>query len=132
MGSTGIKDLRSKSITSLSGGERQRVMIARALAQEPRILLLDEPNKNLDIRHSLDILGLISKWNRGNGLTVVMVLHDLDLAARYCSSVLLLKDGKVACRGSVEEVMTSEMIEEVFSVRARVRTGKRIRVDIVG
>ncbi len=129
---TGIDGLRTKSITSLSGGERQRVMIARALAQEPGILLLDEPNKNLDVRHSLDILGLIREWNRENGLTVVMVLHDLDMASRYCSSLLLLKDGMVAGRGPVEEVMTPGMIRDVFRVKAKVRTGKRVRVDIIG
>jgi len=129
---TGTLELRGKSMTTLSGGERQRVIIARALAQEPRLLLLDEPTKNLDVRHSLDILGLIGRWNRENGLTVVMVLHDLDLAARYCSSLLLLKEGRVAGQGSVEDVMTPDRIEEVFDVRARVHTGKRVRVDILG
>jgi iron complex transport system ATP-binding protein len=124
--------LRKKTITSLSGGERQRVMIARALAQEPRILLLDEPTKNLDVRHSLDLLSLIRKWNIESSLTVVMVLHDLDLAARYCSSLLLIKDGKAAGRGSVDKVMTPRRIEKVFDVRARVQQGERVRIDIIG
>lgn len=131
METTEIMELREKTVDRLSGGERQRVMIARALAQEPGILMLDEPTKNLDIRHSLDIMGLISKWNKERGLSVIAVLHDLDLASRYCRSCVLMKGGRIVTRGSLEGVLTADLIKEVFGVNARIRKrGGSMHVDI--
>lgn len=102
---------------TLSGGERQRVHIARALAQTPSELLLDEPTNHLDIQHQLDILGLVSKLD----VTSIVALHDLNLAAMFCDSLAVLQNGEVVAAGPPEEVLTQELIERVFSVRAHVQ-----------
>ncbi|MGY5774761.1 ABC transporter ATP-binding protein [Rhizobium sp. LEGMi135b] len=102
---------------TLSGGERQRVHIARALAQTPSELLLDEPTNHLDIQHQLDILGLVSKLD----VTSIVALHDLNLAAMFCDSLAVLQKGEVVAAGPPEEVLTQELIERVFGVRAYVQ-----------
>lgn len=102
---------------TLSGGERQRVHIARALAQTPSELLLDEPTNHLDIQHQLDILGLISKLD----VTSIVALHDLNLAAMFCDSLAVLQNGEVVAAGPPEQVLTQELIERVFGVRAHVQ-----------
>ncbi|MFO8051765.1 MAG: ABC transporter ATP-binding protein [Thermoplasmatota archaeon] len=132
MEATETLDLREKTVDRLSGGERQRVMIARALAQEPGILMLDEPTKNLDIRHSLDIMELVGLWNKKRGLTVVAVLHDLDLASRYCSTCILLKDGRISSMGRTSFVIKPENIDRVFGVKSKVRkVDGAVKVDII-
>lgn len=113
--------LAQRSVQELSGGERQRVIIARALAQEPKILLLDEPMNNLDIINQLEIMDLVKGLCAKNNLAVLAVIHDLNMAARYCNIVMLLKDGKIFALGKVEEVLTAENIRAVFSVDAIVR-----------
>jgi iron complex transport system ATP-binding protein len=118
---TNTWSLANRSIQELSGGERQRVIIARALAQEPKILLLDEPMNNLDIINQLEIMDLVKSLCLKNNLAVLAVVHDLNLAARYCNMVLLLKSGKVFSVGKVEKVLTSENIQSVFSVDSIVR-----------
>ena len=124
MKETGIWSLRSRLVTDLSGGERQRVVIARALAQEPKVLLLDEPTTHLDIRHQLEVLGLIRKLNKEKGITVLGVFHDLNLAARFCDRIFLLSRGRVAATGDPEEVLTAHNIQKVFGIGARIgRTG---------
>ncbi len=132
MEQTGVLELREKIVDRLSGGERQRVMIARALAQEPRILMLDEPTKNLDIRHSMDIMDLIRKRNEKQGITVLSVLHDLDLAAKYCDEIALLKNGKIVAVGGVEEVLTERSIEKVFDIKVRVHGGRGFHIEVMG
>jgi len=127
----GVLDLAEKSFSQLSGGEKQRVIIARALSQEPELLFLDEPTKNLDVRHSLDIMTLVRRMNIRSGLTVAAVLHDLDLAARYCTRIILLKEGRIYRDGPIESVLNPEIIEQVFDVRTRVRTERGLRVDIL-
>jgi iron complex transport system ATP-binding protein len=107
-------ELAERSIHELSGGERQRVYIARALAQEPKIILLDEPTSFLDIAHQVQVLELIVRLNRELGLTVLMVLHDLNLASEYCTRMILLNNGSIAKKGSPEEVITYQNIEEVY------------------
>ena len=107
-------ELAERSIHELSGGERQRIHIARALAQEPRIILLDEPTSFLDIAHQVQILELIVRLNRELGLTVLMVLHDLNLASEYCTRMILLNNGTIAKKGKPEEVITYQNIEEVY------------------
>ncbi|MDR9781464.1 ABC transporter ATP-binding protein [Rhizobium redzepovicii] len=102
---------------TLSGGERQRVHIARSLAQAPGELLLDEPTNHLDIQHQLDILRLILKL----GITCIVALHDLNLAAMFCDSLAVLQKGEVVAAGAPEEVLTEDMIGRVFGVRAHVQ-----------
>jgi iron complex transport system ATP-binding protein len=107
-------DLKEKLIDELSAGERQRVIIARALAQEPALLLLDEPTAHLDIGHQIQILDLLKRLNRQANLTIVMVLHDLNLASAYCNRIVLLDEGKIFKEGSPEEVLTYQNIEAVY------------------
>ncbi len=106
--------LADRSVSDLSGGERQRVMIARALAQEPSILLLDEPMAFLDINHQIDICELIRRLNNERALTVVMVSHDLNVASQSCDRVMMLKDGRIVRMGSPMETITSESLRAVY------------------
>ncbi|BAI71122.1 iron complex transport system ATP-binding protein [Azospirillum sp. B510] len=108
--------LADRPVEQLSGGERQRVMIARALAQRPRILLLDEPTNHLDIQHRFAILDLV----RSLGITVVMTLHEIDLAARWCDRLLLLKDGRLQADAVPDEALTAERLTAVYRVAATV------------
>lgn len=129
---TGTVDFKDRLITELSGGERQRVFLARALAQEPKLLLLDEPIANLDVRYQLDILDLVKSLNEARGMTVVMAIHDLTWALRYCRSVLAVKDGRLAAYGPAAVTLTRSLVEEVFHVPARVVgvEGEPARIDI--
>jgi len=111
---TEITPFADRVVTDLSGGEQQRVVIAMALAQEPQLLLLDEPTVHLDINHQVEILELIRKLNRERGLTVLATMHDLNLAALYFSDLVMLEAGRVIARGSPAEVLTAERIRQVF------------------
>lgn len=106
--------LRNKRVDDLSAGERQRVIIARALAQEPVLLFLDEPTSHLDIGHQIQILDLLTKLNRQNNLTITMVVHDLNLASSYCNRIALLDAGTIFKEGSPEDVLTYKNIEMVY------------------
>lgn len=114
MSLTDTLKLKNHQITETSGGERQLALIARALCQEPKILLLDEPTTHLDITHQAGILDLVKKLNREYGLTVVMVLHDLNLASEYCHRLILLNKGRIRKIGPADEVLTYSIIEEVY------------------
>ncbi len=111
---TGLLPFRKRLISELSGGERQMAIIARALAQEPKILLLDEPTNHLDIAHQVRILDLLKKLNREKKLTILIVLHDLNLASEYSGKIILMNQGRIHCQGSSKEVLTFQNIEEVF------------------
>lgn len=111
--------LAARRVTELSGGERQRVILARALAQEPQILLLDEPAAFLDIRHEVEMYDLLRDLQR-EGMTVVSVLHDLNIAALYCDRLVLLADGRVAGAGAPAEVITYQMLTEVYGTEVYV------------
>jgi iron complex transport system ATP-binding protein len=106
--------ISQRPIDELSGGERKRVYIARALAQEPEMILLDEPTSNLDIHHQVEFLDLVLSLNREKGLTILMASHDLNLASEYCDRLIFLQNGKIYKMGSPEEVMTRENIEKVY------------------
>ena len=109
----GIAALAARSFGTLSGGEKQRALIARALVQEARVLILDEPTNHLDIRYQLEVLELI----RGLGVTTIMSIHDVNLAAEYCDHIVVLSGGRVQAAGPVEEVLIPEVLEPVFEVR---------------
>ncbi len=109
-------EFADRPVTELSGGERQRVIIARALTQEPQILLLDEPTTHLDISNQLEIMDLIKHLCETKKLLIVAVFHDFNLAARYCDSIILLNDGKIVAVGKSDETLTSENVRKVFCV----------------
>lgn len=111
---TDSSDLKDKRIDELSAGERQRVVIARSLAQEPVLLFLDEPTSHLDIGHQIQIMDLLNKLNRQSNLTIVMVLHDLNLASAYCNRICLLDNGSIFKEGTPEDVLTYKNIEAVY------------------
>ena len=114
-----IGDLRDRHVTALSGGELQRVRIARALAQEPRALALDEPTAGLDLRHEMSILGLLRDW-ADDGMTVLLITHQLNLAARFADLMVLLDRGTVAAEGTPAEVLREDVMERVYDWPVRV------------
>lgn len=120
LAATGITEFADRSVDELSGGQRQRVWIAMALAQETDILLLDEPTTFLDLTHQIEVLDLLTDLNREQGTTIVMVLHDINLAARYADHLFALRDGRVVTGGRPAEVLTSDLIRDVFELEALV------------
>ncbi|TCK25594.1 ABC transporter ATP-binding protein [Pseudonocardia endophytica] len=112
----GVDTLADRGVLTLSGGERQRVLAARALAQEPEVLVLDEPTNHLDVAHQLGLLAVL----RDSGVTVLVVLHDLNLAATACDRIGVLSDGRLVASGPPAEVLTTDLVEAVFGVRTRV------------
>ncbi|MBM7517272.1 ABC transporter ATP-binding protein [Nocardioides nitrophenolicus] len=119
---TGLTALADRALGSLSGGERQRAWIAMTLAQETGILLLDEPTTYLDVRHQIDLMRLVRRLRDEHAMTVVMVLHDLNQAARYADRVIALRAGRVLADGTPEQVLTEDTLATVFDVEARVLT----------
>jgi iron complex transport system ATP-binding protein len=113
-------ELAGRSIHELSGGERQRVLIARALAQEPRLILLDEPTSFLDLKFKREIFRLIARLSEESRVSILVVSHDIDLVAQYCSRVLLLKGGKIHSIGEPTRVISSQNLEAVFECPVRV------------
>jgi iron complex transport system ATP-binding protein len=117
---TGTLDLAGRDVDELSGGQRQRVWIAMALAQETDVLLLDEPTTYLDLAHQVEVLDLVTDLNRSRGTTVAIVLHDLNLAARYAHHVIAMQAGAVMAAGSPGDVVTEELVRGVFGLESRV------------
>ncbi|AYA21066.1 ABC transporter ATP-binding protein [Streptomyces alfalfae] len=116
---TGVADLADRPVDSLSGGQRQRVWISMTLAQGTDLLLLDEPTTYLDLAHAIDVLDLVDDLHE-SGRTVVMVLHDLNLATRYSDNLVVMRDGAILAQGHPRDVITAELLEEAFGLRARV------------
>ncbi|MCI5674807.1 MAG: ABC transporter ATP-binding protein [Ezakiella sp.] len=116
---TGLKEIEERSIKSLSGGERQRAWLALTMATEPDIMVLDEPTTYLDICYQLEVMDLIKKMQDERGMTILLVLHDINLAAKYSDYIVAIKDRKIYQNGRVEEVINEEMIKDVFGVDAK-------------
>lgn len=135
---TGISEFRDRKIEALSGGQRQRAWIAMALAQQTDILVLDEPTTYLDLAHQLEVLNLLEELNKKQGTTIVMVIHELNNAARFADHMIGVKKGKIACQGSAYEVMTKENLKELFNIDAEIvsdpRTNKPVCItyDMIG
>jgi len=119
--STDSLKLQAKQINQLSAGERQRVIIAKALAQEPILLLLDEPTSHLDIGHQIQILDLLKRLNGQANLTIVIVLHDLNLASEYCNKLILLDQGRISKEGKPSDVLTYQNIEAAYKTAVIVK-----------
>ncbi len=117
---TGMEDFVHRPLDSLSGGERQRAWIALALAQETPVLLLDEPTTFLDIGHQLEVLELVEQLNRDKGMTIILVVHDLNQAARYASRMVVLNEGRIVSDGPPASVLTADILAEVFGVHAHI------------
>ncbi|AHM71999.2 ABC transporter ATP-binding protein [Yersinia hibernica] len=116
MQATGVSELADRSVDALSGGQRQRVWIAMVLAQQTPLLLLDEPTTYLDIAHQIDLLELFSSLNQQHNHTLVAVLHDLNHACRYATHIIAMRDGQVVTQGKPREVITAELVEQVFGM----------------
>ncbi|MFG2729931.1 ABC transporter ATP-binding protein [Streptomyces canus] len=116
---TGVSDLADRPVDSLSGGQRQRVWISMTLAQGTDLLLLDEPTTYLDLAHAIDVLDLVDDLHE-SGCTVVMVLHDLNLAARYSDNLVVMREGTILAQGHPRDVITAELLDEAFGLRAKV------------
>jgi iron complex transport system ATP-binding protein len=117
---TGVSDLADRPVDTLSGGQRQRAWIAMALAQGTDLLLLDEPTTHLDLAHAVDVLDLVDRLHADRGRTVVMVLHDLSLAARYADHLVAMRDGRIVAQGPPREVVTPELLADAFGLHAAV------------
>ncbi|MFT8323178.1 MAG: ABC transporter ATP-binding protein [Bacillus sp. (in: firmicutes)] len=124
---TNTKEFKYRPVDALSGGQRQRVWIAMALAQETDIIFLDEPTTYLDMAHQLEVLELLQKLNIEQERTIIMVLHDLNQAARFADYIVALKDGKVVKAGHCEEIITHEVLEEVFQIDAEIGRDPRTK-----
>ncbi|WP_306360174.1 ABC transporter ATP-binding protein [Nocardia sp. CC227C] len=120
MAATGVTELSARPVDELSGGQRQRVWIAMVLAQDTPVVLLDEPTTYLDIAHQIQLLDLCRALNRDSGRTVVAVLHDLNHAFRYADHLIAMRDGRVVAAGPPGEIVTAELVREVFSLGCRV------------
>ncbi|NIK75467.1 iron complex transport system ATP-binding protein [Paenibacillus castaneae] len=118
--SMGLKELTHRKMDQLSGGERQRVALAKLMAQEPSVILLDEPTTYLDIGYQVQLLDKVRAWQRERDLTVIAVLHDLNLASLYCDELVVLHQGTVAAAGTPQEVLTAELIEQVYETKISV------------
>jgi iron complex transport system ATP-binding protein len=122
LAATGVADLADRPVDELSGGQRQRVWLAMALAQDTDVLLLDEPTTYLDLAHQVDVLDLVAELQTARGRTVVMVLHDLNAAARYATHLVAMKDGAIVAAGPPEEVLTEALVQQVFGLSCVVTT----------
>ena len=133
MEATGVLDLATVPLDELSGGERQRAVLARALAQEPRLLVLDEPTAHLDLRYQAECVGLLRRVNRERAITVILVAHDLNLAAEISDRLLLLAGGQVVRLGPPEQVLDEELLRDVYGcdvIVDKAPTGDRPRVQV--
>ena len=123
----GAIEFAERNVNELSGGELRRVMIARALAQEPSVLLLDEPTLHLDVNHQFDLMNLVTVLKKDFNMIVIMVTHDLMFASRFCDDILLMEKGRIVAAGKTEEVLTRENINSIFGIDAIVEYDERVQ-----
>ena len=125
MQATHVQALSQRQVQTLSGGERQRVFLAMVLAQQPEVLLLDEPTTYLDIAHQLEVMDIVARLNSEYKMTIIMVLHDINHALQYADEIMIVKDGSLKAQGMPREVMTVERLAETFGVRADIFTNSQ-------
>lgn len=113
----GAWELRDRDYMSLSDGEKQKVLIARALAQEPRLIVLDEPTSHLDIKHKIEVVRILNDLAQRTGLTVILALHDIDIAVKFCQTVLMVKDGEIVAQGRPEEIVERDTVDRLYDIR---------------
>ncbi len=128
---TGLYDRRHMTIDSLSGGQQQRVWIAMALAQNTPFLFLDEPTSNLDIYYQYEVLELVKQLSEDHGLTIVMVLHDINQAIQYSDSIIAMKKGSIIAHGRPNEIMTEQLIHDVYGVRVKLKEDELVGKYII-
>lgn len=116
----GIEDLSMRPFNELSAGQHQKVMLARGLVQEPKVLLLDEPTSNLDVRHQLDVAKMLKRLSVEKGILVIMICHDINIAAKYSDRIILLDEGRIFSTGTPEEVITEDNLRRVYGVTSRI------------
>ncbi|UYO99367.1 ABC transporter ATP-binding protein [Oceanotoga sp. DSM 15011] len=130
---TNIKDFQYRNIDSLSGGQRQKVWLAMALAQETKILLLDEPTTYLDMAHQLDVLKIVDRLNKDHERTIVMVLHDINHASKFSTNIIAMKDGEIVKSGTPKEVINHENLKRIFNIDSNIiidqKTDKPLCID---
>ncbi|MEC0225699.1 ABC transporter ATP-binding protein [Paenibacillus alba] len=131
MEQTGVLPLADRSVASLSGGERQRAWMAMALAQQPRLLFLDEPTTYLDISHQLEVMELVVKLKESMDMTIIMVLHDLNHAVMYSDNLIMMKGGEIRYKGTPEEIVNQKSLAEVFGVHARIEIDAETRKPFI-
>jgi iron complex transport system ATP-binding protein len=133
---TGLTNFSDRPIDELSGGQRQRVWIAMLLAQETPIMLLDEPTTHLDIAHQIEVLDLLKELTEQHNRTIVMVLHDINLAVRYANNLIAMRDGEIKTAGKPRDVLTAQMIHDVFSIQAQILpdpiSGSPLCIPVIG
>jgi len=117
-----LDDMALRLFNELSGGEKQKVLMARALSQEPQVLLLDEPTSNLDLRHQLEVMDLVIDMVKERGISAVMAMHDLNLASRFSTKIVMLKHGEIYAAGEPGDVLNSDNIKEVYGVETTVNS----------
>lgn len=116
----GIEDLAMRPFNELSAGQHQKVMLARGFAQRPKVLLLDEPTSNLDVKHQLEVTRLLKKLSREQGILIIMISHDINIAAKYSDIVFMMHEGGIYASGTPKEVITEENLQVVYGVRSKV------------
>lgn len=128
---TGLTELARDSVATLSGGQRQRVWIAMALVQDTDIVILDEPTTYLDPAHQLEVLNVLKKINQEQGKTIIMTIHDINLASRFSDEIIAMKNGEIYQAGSPEKVITLEVLREVFHIEAEIEIHQRTQKPLM-
>ena len=114
-----VEQFAERNLNEISGGEKQRVLLASAIAQDPRVMLLDEPTSALDIKYQVEILNILKQLNKDKGTTLVLAMHDLHLASKFCHRLALLKEGKLVCEGTPREVLQKDILESVYGIKVK-------------